>query len=627
VLILFYYDFRDVDTFVLKYFIRRMVYMNSAKLSKSKIILAIVFFLFSHSGFGQQTAAIQANSAKELVGLWEAKRRFGPDVRGTLVIRKTSGDWQAEIAGRFAPVKLDGDSISFELTDGKGKFQGKFDARRAKIVGHWIQPTGIEIGALASPVTLARFGRDGWLGDVVPLDDAMSFYLMIKSREDGSTGAFLRNPERNLGWTQYRVDRLEREGESVKLLAANKGNEKGRVLAEGFYRDGILTINIPRRGGSYDFKRLEATESSDFYPRGRPAAAYRYAPPPAFGDGWQTASLEDVGISRAGIEKFIQTVINTPIDSVNSQEDHGILIARHGKLVLEEYFHGESRDKPHDTRSASKSVASDLTGAAILSGIPVKTTDFVYRAMNGGEFPANLEPRKRALTLEHLLTMSSGLDCDDWSSAEESPGYEDNFWDQDKEPDFYKWTLALNMARQPGEKAVYCSAGANLVGGVVARAARRSTQELFQKLLAEPLGIKRYYLPLSPAGDYTMSGSARFQPRDFMKLGQLHLNGGAWKGRKIFTPEWSRRATSHLVEFTAGSRTFQYGYLWWVKDYAYRGRTVQAYFASGLGGQIVMAIPDLDLVLAFYAGSYADAGGSKATNVYVPEYILPAINK
>lgn len=602
--------------------------MFCSQILRNKIVLTALFLLLSQNVFGQQTAAIvQANSAKELVGLWEAKRRFGPDVRGTLLITKGKSGWKAEIAGHSAPVKLEGDSVFLELPDGKGKFQGKFDARRTKIVGHWIQPAGVEFGISASPVTLTKKERDGWRGTVVPLDDAMTFYLMVKARDDGSTGAFLRNPERNLGWTRYRADHIERAGESVKLFAANKGNEKGRVIAEGTYNADSETLSIYlNRGGTYDFRRVAADEMSDFYPRGRPTAPYVYAPPPQLDDGWQTGTLEEVGISRAGIEKFIQMIIDTPIDSVNAQEDHGILIARHGKLVLEEYFHGENREKPHDTRSAAKSIASELVGAAIYSGVPVNSADSVYQVMNGGVFPPDLEPRKRALTLEHLLTMSSGLDCDDWDTPENSPGYEDNFWDQDKEPDFYKWAMALKMIRAPGEKAVYCSAGANLAGGVVARAARQSPQTLFQKLLAEPLDIKRYYLSLSPSGDYVLSGSSRFQPRDFMKFGQLHLNDGTWNGRRIYTPEWSRRATSHLVEFTSGNRTREYGYLWWLKNYSYKGRNVRAYYASGMGGQIVMAIPDLDLVMAFYAGSYNDAGGSKATNVYVPEYILPAID-
>jgi CubicO group peptidase (beta-lactamase class C family) len=368
---------------------------------------------------------------------------------------------------------------------------------------------------------------------------------------------------------------------------------------------------------------VAADETSDFYPRGRPTAPYVYAPPPQLDDGWQTASLEDVGIDRAGIEKFIQMVVDTPIDSVNSQEDHGILIARHGKLVLEEYFHGESRDKPHDTRSASKSVASDLTGAAIHAGVPVSPTDFVYRAMNGGAFPNDLEPRRRALTLEHLLTMSSGFDCDE--NNPDTPGYEDNMWEQTEQADFYKWTLALKMIRQPGEKAVYCSANANLTGGVVARAAGQSAQILFQKLLAEPLRMKRFYLPLSPAGDYALTGSARFPPREFMKLGQLHLNGGTWNGRRIFTLEWSRRATSPLYYIDAYKEN--YGYLWWVIEYPYKGRNIRAFYAGGNGGQVVMAIPELDLAMAFYAGNYNDAGGGTAKRVYVPKYILPAIGK
>lgn len=572
------------------------------------------------------TTTAQTDSAKQLAGLWEAKRRFGPDIRGSLLLRQTGGEWRAEIAGRAVQAKIAGDSISFELPDGKGKFQGKFDARQTKITGLWIQQRTLASGTpYAQPLTLAKDGRDIWRGNVVPLDDEFTFYLMIKVRDDGSVGAFLKNPERNLGWTQYRVDHLERVNESVKLFAANKGTEKGRLVADGTYdaEREILSFYFQNRGGTYNFRRVAADETSDFYPRGRPTAPYVYVPPPQLDDGWQTASLEDVGISRTGIEKFIQLLIDTPIDSVNAQEDHGILIARRGKLVLEEYFHGESRDKPHDTRSASKSVAADLTGAAIQSGVPLHTTDSVYRVMNGGVLPTDLEPRKRALTLEHLLTMSSGFDCDEGDPK--SAGFEDNMWDQTEQTDFYKWTLDLKMIRQPGEKAIYCSAGSNLVGGVVARAAKQSTQTLFQKLLAEPLQMKRYYLPLSPGGDFTLSGGARFLPREFMKLGQLHLNGGTWNGRKVFTPEWSRRASSHVVNI--GTTNRKYGYLWWVEDYPHRGRTVRAFFAAGNGGQIVMVIPELELVMAFYAGNYNDAGGLKAQNIYVPKHILPTIDK
>lgn len=583
--------------------------------------------------FLSPTAIAQTNSANQLTGLWEAKQRFGPDVRGSLLIRQSNGEWRAEIAGRVAQAKTAGDSISFELPDGKGKFQGKFDARRTKITGHWIQPAiSYESGLpYASPVTLVKDKQNIWRGEVSPLEMTLTFYLMIKARDDGSTGAFLKNPERHLGWTNYRVDRIERDGESVKLLAANKGNEKGRVLAEGKYdADREVMSFYPLRNGTYDFRRVEANAMSDFYPRGRPTGTYTYAPPPAFDDGWQTALLEEVGISRDEIQKFIQMLVDTPTDSVNSPAVHGVLIARHGKLVLEEYFYGENREKAHDTRSASKSVAADLIGAAIHSGIPLKTSVPVYQIMNGGEFPAALEPRKKALTLEHLLTMTSGLDCDD--SDPKSPGYEDNMWEQTEQPDFYKWTLALKTIRQPGEQSVYCSANPNLAGGVLKYASGQWLPVLFQNLLAEPLQIKRYYLPLSPLDDFTLTGGARFLPRDFMKLGQVHVGGGTWNGRRIFTPEWSRRATSPLYEVKGYKppepyKILRYGYLWWVIEYPYKGRTIQAFFAGGNGGQTVMGIPELDLVVAIYAGSYNDRPGREIQQAYVPKYILPAIDK
>jgi CubicO group peptidase (beta-lactamase class C family) len=330
--------------------------------------------------------------------------------------------------------------------------------------------------------------------------------------------------------------------------------------------------------------------------------------------------LEHVGLSRDSIERFIQMIIDTKMDSVSVPEIHGVLIARHGRLVLEEYFHGEHRNKPHDTRSASKSLASALIGSAIQAGVPLSTSTPVYQAMNGGKFPAGLNPRKRGLTLEHLLTMSSGLDCDD--SDPESPGNEDVVSQQTEQPDWYRYILDLRNIRDPGQLAVYCSINPHLAGGVLARAARRPLPGLFHDFMAQPLGIHRYYLNLTPTGDAYMGGGARLLPRDFMKLGQLLLNGGTWQGKRILSREWSRRSTSPLYDL----RNLTYGYLWWGIEYPYRDRTVRAFFAGGNGGQIVMGVPELDLVIAFYGGNYSDPPISFIPQrEYVPRFILTAV--
>lgn len=563
-------------------------------------------------------AAAQADSS--LAGVWEARRRFGPDVRGTLLVERLSGGWRAEIAGVAVQPRVTDSTVAFELPGGRGAFRGRFVSAGAGILGQWIQPGTVSNGTpYASPVELVRDGAL-WRGEVVPLDDEFTFYLVVRPRADGGLGAFLRNPERNLG-RQLRVDRVERDGEAVRLVGTRGGSAQEQVLASGTLREGRLALGFPARGGTYDFRRLAPGEPSDFHPRGSPDAGYAYLPPPALGDGWPTGTLEEAGISRGGIERWMRAVIGTPDDSVTTPRMHGVLIARHGRLVLEEYFHGESRDRAHDTRSAAKALTSTLAGAAIQAGAPLRLDSPVYAVMNGGAFPPGLEPRKQAITLEHLLTMASGLDCDDGDP--ESRGNEETMLDQAEEPDYYRYTLALGTVRDPGRQAVYCSGQPNLAGGVVSRAAGRPLPELMQDLLGRPLGMGRYYMPLAPTGDAYSGGGTRFRLRDFARIGEMYLREGRWNGRQVLSPEWVRRATSPLHPLG----TLRYGFYWYVIEYPYRGRTLQAFYAGGNGGQTLMVIPDLDLVIAIFAGNYADTARTLAyQRVVVPRDILPAVD-
>jgi CubicO group peptidase (beta-lactamase class C family) len=563
------------------------------------------------------SAVAQTNPAAELAGLWEAHKRFGPDLRGTLTIARDPDGWRGEIAGRAARATVSGETVALDLGDADGAFRGRFDASRTRVTGHWVQPPTVTNGTrYASPVTLVEAGQGLWRGEVVPLDDDYRLYLKIAARPDGSVGVFLRNPERNLGRV-IRIDTVERDGASVRLLSAPEGGQ-ARVLAEGTFRDGVLTVGFPNRGGTYDFRRVDGDQPSDFYPRGRPTAPYVYRPPRAGDDGWPVASLEDVGISRAAITKFVQMIIDTPMEK-EAVEIHGVLIARHGKLVLEEYFHGEHAGKPHDTRSAAKSLTATLVGAAIQAGVPLSAGTSVYEVMNGGTVPAGLEPRKRALRLDHLLTMTSGYYCDD--TDEKAPGREDGILDQEHEPDYYKIALNLPMESDPGTHPVYCSIAPHLAGGVLSRAAGKTLPVLFDELIARPMEIRRYHMNLAPTGDAYMGGGVRFLPRDFMKLAQMHMDGGTWKGRRIMPEDWARRATSPLQRL----RDRGYGYLWWIDDRPYKGRVIKTYLAGGNGGQIAMAVPELDLVIGFWGGNYNSRATFTAQDVYVPEWILPAV--
>jgi len=560
-------------------------------------------------------AALPAAAAKDLEGLWQARLRFGPDLRGPLIVCRDADGWSADFGGRTIPAREERGVISFELPGGEGSFRGHFD--ESDVAGHWTQSRTVFSGvAYATPVRLTPAAPGCWRGEVQPFDDFYTLYLMLQPRDDGSYDAFVRNPERNFA-IFWNLTRLTRDGLVVKLLA-KRGGDPENVFAEGTYDAERDVLTIPLRGGTYDFAR--DNERSNFYPRGKAPERYVYRPPLARNDGWPTGTLDEVGIDRAAIEKFIQSLIDTPIDSIHAAEDHAVLIARHGKLVLEEYFHGEHRDKLHETRSAAKSLTATLVGAAIEAGAPLDTSTPVYQVMYGGTFPPQLEDRKKAMTVEHLLTMSSGFDCDDGAEPQR-PGSEDLMQEQTDDPDWYHYTLNLPMASAPGEETVYCSTNPNLLGGVLRRATGERLTDLFDRFIARPMQFGRYALFLSPTGDPYMGGGVHVLPRDFMKLGQLMLDGGTWHGRRILSREYTIRASSPLRKLGNS----QYGYLWWVHEFPYKDRTVRAYSANGNGGQAAVVVPELDLVVMFYGGNYTDAPGFNWNRVHIPKHVLPAV--
>jgi CubicO group peptidase (beta-lactamase class C family) len=297
------------------------------------------------------------------------------------------------------------------------------------------------------------------------------------------------------------------------------------------------------------------------------------------------------------------------------------LIARHGKLVLEEYFHGFDRDMLHGTRSAAKSITATVAGAVMASGARLQLTTPVYQVMYGGTFPAGLDPRKKAMTFEDLLMMRSGYFCDDSNPA--APGNEDTMLDQTAEPDYYRYVLRVPMAYDPDTHSVYCSTNPNLALGVVGRATGEFQLDTFDRLIGDPLQITRYAWPLDGVGHPYGGGGVQILPRDFMKIGQLMLNDGTWNGHRILDASFVARASAPLHDLNK----IQYGYLWWSIAYPYRNRTVRAFFAGGNGGQVIMVIPELDLVIGAFGSNYADRVEFRVQQEYVPNFVLPAVRE
>ena len=571
---------------------------------------------------GVTEAAAQDTS---LIGLWQSKRYFGPEVRGRLELRRNGERWQATIGSRMADVRVVKDSLSFDLPS-SNTFKGRFARDRGSITGQWIDPRR----RITMPVVLRRCGtREGcYSANVQPVDEEFTFYMEVKRRPDGTLGAFLRNPERNQG-RFIRLDHLTRRGDTVFLRDA-----RDATITTGVLRQGRLSAYL--RFATHDFQKVHPDSFTNFYPRGRPTGTYSYTPPLARDDGWNVGRATDAGFSEEKLEQMVRMYVNASTDSANAFRPHGILIARNGRLVLEEYFFGEHANKPHDTRSASKSLVTVVLGAAMQAGMKVGPRTPVFSTM--GMPSPSLDPRKRAMTIYHLLTMTSGLDCNDNApDYEKYPGSEDVLTNQDTNPDWLQMVLDLKMLREPGAEAIYCSINPFLAGEVMARATGRSFPDLAWELVASPLQMDRHFLLITPVGDSYMGGSAHYILRDFAKLAQLYANGGMWNGRRILSEAWVTESVEPRYRigrtFRQGPRgptettTNNYGYLWWSTEFEHNGRTVVAHHASGNGGQYSMFIPALDLVVATYAGNYADAGGFYALRELVPKYILPALLK
>ena len=139
-------------------------------------------------------------------------------------------------------------------------------------------------------------------------------------------------------------------------------------------------------------------------------------------------------------------------------------------------------------------MTSLLVGATILNGNVLQHVDTGLRLPG---IPESDDPRKRKMTVEHLLTMRAGYFCDDGNDA--APGNEDRMQEQKEQPDWWQYTLDVPMASEPGSNGVYCSSNPNLLGAVMSRATGTWLPEHFRDRLAIPPYFPK--LPYEPHAD------------------------------------------------------------------------------------------------------------------------------
>jgi CubicO group peptidase (beta-lactamase class C family) len=143
-----------------------------------------------------------------------------------------------------------------------------------------------------------------------------------------------------------------------------------------------------------------------------------------------------------------------------------------------------------------------------------------------------------------------------------------------------------------------------------------------------PLQFGTYHLNLMPTGEAYTGGGWYLRPRDQLKLGQLYLDGGTWNGQRIVSKDWVKQSISHQTSFAPALDTegeHQYGFGWHIHELKAGDRTFHDYAAGGNGGQVVIVIPELDMVIGFNGGSYGEFGKWYRWELeLVPQYIIPA---
>lgn len=330
---------------------------------------------------------------------------------------------------------------------------------------------------------------------------------------------------------------------------------------------------------------------------------------------WQIEPPEKLGLDKNILNEFVENIKDSTLYGVDA-----LLIVKNGKIAFEEYFNGFTADSLHDVTSVGKSITSALVGIAIENGHIASKGEPVVDYFKQDYNIEQLSPEKEKIQIHHVLTMTAGWACDDWD--EKSPGNTMHFPDV---PDDFAFTLNLPMINPNGKEFSYCSGGANLLGEIIRRQSQMSLKDFADKYLFDKIGVmenKWFVVPKPPHYEFAGGGNA-LKPRDLARFGLLYLHNGVWQGEQIIPKDWISESTSRQIETNEDG---DYGYLWWIKEYSHKNKTVKGFEASGNGGNKIVVIPELDTVIILTGSAYGSeyVEGEQAKKI-MEDFVMAAI--
>jgi CubicO group peptidase (beta-lactamase class C family) len=317
---------------------------------------------------------------------------------------------------------------------------------------------------------------------------------------------------------------------------------------------------------------------------------------------WETSTPEDQGMDSQILVEMLETIIT------RGYEIDSVVIIRNGYLVLEAYKSPFEKGNRHIVYSCTKSVISALVGIAIDQGY-IESVDIPLNELFSKRNIANLDEDKRAITLENVLTMSSGFDCQDsylynWQGLYQMRASDD--WTQ--------FVLDLPMAYEPGTHFEYCNGGSHLLSAIIQEKTGVTALTFAHKNLFTPLGINDVYWETNSQGVSIGYSQLYLTPLDMAKIGYLYLNNGAWDGKQVISAEWVQASTKEHI--AAGTLQDSYGYQWWIDASG-------VYLALGYRGQFIFVVPDKNLVVVF--ASQLEGNDFNIPETFLHSIIIPAV--
>ncbi|MBV8193084.1 MAG: serine hydrolase [Alphaproteobacteria bacterium] len=291
-------------------------------------------------------------------------------------------------------------------------------------------------------------------------------------------------------------------------------------------------------------------------------------------ESWPISTPEEQGVDSAALARLIETVGGYKQDSV--------MVVRHGRIVADAYFAPYVAGISHDLRSVTKSVVGTLTAIQLQKGA-LDSVEHPVMDLFSDKRIENVDDRKRAMTVQSLLDMTSGIR---WTERFYTP--DETIMQMYRSFDRTAFVLDQPMAEAPGAHFNYAGGNPYLLSALVNRKSGQNALEFATRELFEPLGIKSAkWRPIDAQGIVDGEAGLFLSPHDMARFGYLYLRNGTWEGRQIIPSAWVDRVKEGKVSATNG---FHYGNLWW--SLPEKG----AYMARGRHSQLILVIPKLDVV-------------------------------